>query len=253
MQLSNCIQRWSSSETWKQSHSTRPRWVVLVAIIVKSDLIMIEVLKLCEVSSVSGMWPNLVKTWRNVDLCHDHEEQWLRTNHDIVTILRNICLALQLNKQCGDTSPRHICLLSHNTRVITHNTRVLCSQYYSQASSENMSSKNSIFERRNPVSLVFNNSGRWYLRWNILIFVHECADHDHPGHTDDNFLHVSVCLSANIVQQWSRVSPASPVSSDKLSWSGLMLRALWWLVTVHVSNKITSDETLMSSILFNIV
>ena len=156
-------------------------------------------------------------------------------------------------KQCGDTSPRHICLLSHNTRVITHNTRVLCSQYYTQASSENMSSKNSIFERRNPVSLVFNNSGRWYLRWNILIFVHECADHDHPGHTDDNFLHVSVCLSANIVQQWSRVSPASPVSSDKLSWSGLMLRALWWLVTVHVSNKITSDETLMSSILFNIV
>ena len=215
-----------------------------------SDLIMIEVLKLCEVSSVSGMCPNLVKTWRNVDLCHDHEVQRLKPwyCHNLEKHLPGTAI-----KQCGDTSPRHICLLSLNTRVITHNTRVLCSQYYTQASSENMSSKNSIFERRNPVSLVFNNSGRWCLRWKILIFVHECADHDHPGHTDDHFLHVSVCLSANIVQQWSRVSPSSPVSSDKLSWSGLMLRALWWLVTVHVSNKITSDDTLMSSILFNIV
>ena len=209
----------------------------------------------CWNSVKSPVWVECAQTWSKLEemlicvmitRCND-------SNHDIVTILRNICLALQLNKQCGDTSPRHICLLSLNTRVITHNTRVLCSQYYTQASSENMSSKNSIFERRNPVSLVFNNSGRWCLRWNILIFVHECADHDHPGHTDDHFLHVSVCLSANIVQQWSGVSPASPVSSDKLSWSGLMLRALWWLVTVHVSNKITSDETLMSSILFNIV
>ena len=149
-------------------------------------------------------------------------------------------------------STSHLSPVTQNTCNHTQYT-VLCSQYYTQASSENMSSKNSIFERRNPVSLVFNNSGRWCLRWNILIFVHESADHDHPGHTDDNFLHVSVCLSANIVQQWSRVIPASPVSSDKLSWSGLMLRALWWLVTGHVSNKITSDETLMSSILFNIV